>query len=361
MDVTVKLHEVSKRLGSVIALDHVSLEIMGGEFFSILGPSGSGKSTLLRIIAGLDAPDEGVIAIQGRAVNTWPPDKRPVNLVFQHYALFPHLSVFDNIAFGLRMRGEPSRHIQDAVGRMMELVRLEGKEGRYPAELSGGEQQRVALARALVNRPVVVLLDEPLAALDQQLRQEMHGELKRLQQEVGSTFICVTHQQDEALMLSDRLAVMSEGKVLQVGTPREIYQSPASTTVATFIGLSNAVGGIFMGDEEKFCWVKHDGLPPLKALTPFPLPASSFVTLMIRPERLTLTVQPNGSPFDNTVSGELVNMGFNGSEVHYHVRLPTGALWTVRVPVAGEPTPRPAVGQQVYMQWFARDGLILST
>ena len=359
MEICVKLDRVSKRHGTTVAVDQVSLEIRRGEFFSLLGPSGSGKTTLLRLIAGLDYPDQGHIYIQQVLVNALPPDRRPVNLVFQHYALFPHLSVYDNVAFGLKMRREYPRKIQAAVGKMLELVRLQGKERRFPNDLSGGEQQRVALARALVNEPVVVLLDEPMAALDQQLRQSMQGELKRLQQELEATFICVTHQQDEALMLSDRLAVMSTGSVLQVGTPQEIYQAPQSQSVANFIGLSNTATGTLVGEEGEACWVQIDGLPPLKFPRPVPGPASALVTIMIRPERLVLGYETANQVYDNALPGILEKIVFNGNENFYHVRLPTNASWVLRVPNAASPTPSPVVGQMVQIQWGLSDGCIL--
>jgi len=359
MEICVKLDGVSKRHGATLAVDQVSLDIWRGEFFSLLGPSGSGKTTLLRLIAGLDFPDQGHIYIQHTLVNTQPPDQRPVNLVFQHYALFPHLSVYDNVAFGLKMRRESPRKIQSAVGKMLELVRLQGKERRFPGELSGGEQQRVALARALVNEPVVVLLDEPMAALDQQLRHSMQGELKRLQQELQATFICVTHQQDEALMLSDRLAVMSGGSVLQVGTPQEIYHKPQSLAVAGFIGLSNTATGTVVREEGDICWVQRDGLPPLK----FPRPAFPFspglVTVMIRPERLNVGNGLAAQAYDNSLQGTVEKVVFNGNETFCHVRLPTNLFWVIRVPNTASPTSPLAKGQPVHVQWQIPDGGIL--
>lgn len=359
MELCVKLDRVSKRHGVTLAVDQVSLEIQRGEFFSLLGPSGSGKTTLLRLIAGLDFPDQGDIYIQHTLVNTQPPEQRPVNLVFQHYALFPHLSVWDNVAFGLKMRRQSSQAIQSAVGKMLELVHLQGKERRLPSDLSGGEQQRVALARALVNEPVVVLLDEPMAALDQQLRLSMHGELKRLQQELQSTFICVTHQQDEALMLSDRLAVMSAGSVLQVGTPQEIYHTPHSTTVANFIGLSNTVTGTIIRGEGEICWMQTESLPPLKIPRPIDPTSSEQVTVMIRPEQLVIGCGPPTSVSGNSIPGILEKMVFNGNEIFYHVRLATDVLWVVRMPSSTFRTQPPAIGQPVHVEWLTQDGITL--
>ncbi|MGE0474738.1 MAG: ABC transporter ATP-binding protein [Nitrospirales bacterium] len=358
MELCVRLDRVSKRHGTTTAVNQVSLEIQRGEFFSLLGPSGSGKTTLLRLIAGLDFPDQGHIYIQNTLVNAQPPDQRPVNLVFQHYALFPHLSVYDNVAFGLKMRRQSSKKIQSAVGKMLELVRLQGKERRFPNDLSGGEQQRVALARALVNEPVVVLLDEPLAALDQQLRQSMHGELKRLQQELHSTFICVTHQQDEALMLSDRLAVMSAGTVLQVGTPQELYHTPHSTTVADFIGLSNTVTGVIAGGEGESCWMRKEGLPPFKVPRPVHPISSERVTVMIRPEQLAIGCGSSTSVSENSIPGIVEKTVFNGNEIFCHVRLSTDVLWVVRMPSSTFRTQHLAIGQPVQVEWLIQDGII---
>lgn len=360
MNENVVLDGVVKTHGHVVAVDHVSLSIRSGEFFSILGPSGSGKTTILRLIAGLDRPDRGEIVIQQRVVTSDPPHERPVNMVFQHYALFPHMSVFDNVAFGLEMRGERSSSIQKAVGHMLSLVRLQGKENRLPGQLSGGEQQRVALARALVNRPVVLLLDEPLAALDQQLRQEMQDELKRLQREVKATFICVTHQQDEALMLSDRVAVMHGGKLLQVGTPQEIYEQPVSSTVARFIGLSNLLSGTITRFDGGVCWVEHEVLPPVMVkCPPEEGPPHGPVTVMIRPERLHVSAKVSINGYDNTLPAIVNQCVFNGNEVLYHVRLRNEAIWMARVPITEAQGCPLTVGQPVFLQWSAHEGLAL--
>lgn len=359
MNESVVLDGVVKTHGPVVAVDHVSLSIQSGEFFSILGPSGSGKTTVLRLIAGLDRPDQGEILIQQRVVTSDPPHERPVNMVFQHYALFPHMSVFDNVAFGLKMRGERPSNIQKAVDDMLALVRLQGKENRLPGQLSGGEQQRVALARALVNRPVVLLLDEPLAALDQQLRQEMQGELKRLQREVKATFVCVTHQQDEALMLSDRVAVMHGGKLLQVGTPQEIYDQPVSSIVAKFIGLSNLLSGTIARFDGEVCRVEHEVLPPVVVKCPPEGPMQGPVTVMIRPERLHVSAEISGNGDDNTLPAVVNQCVFNGNEVLYYVRLRNEAIWIARVPISEAQGCPLTVGQPVFLQWSAHEGLAL--
>lgn len=235
----VALENVSRSFGGLFALRELSLSIAAGEFFSLLGPSGSGKSTTLRLIAGFERPDAGRILLQGRDLTEAPPHRRPVNTVFQNYALFPHLSVWDNVAFGPRSRQLAAAEIRLRVGEALEVVRLSELARRRPHELSGGEQQRVALARALVNAPSALLLDEPLAALDPDLRRRMRAELQRIQREVGITFLLVTHDREEALSLSDRLAVLHQGRLEQVGTPRQLYNHPCSAVVATFLGTAN--------------------------------------------------------------------------------------------------------------------------
>jgi len=239
----IRLIELTKRFGEVLAVDAVSLDIRTGEFFSLLGPSGCGKTTTLRMIGGFELPTSGRIELRGRDVTLVPPERRPVNMVFQSYALFPHLSVFDNVAFGLRRRKVPDADVRRRVGVTLELVRLTGYDRRGPGELSGGQQQRVALARALVCEPTVLLLDEPLGALDLKLRRQLQVELKRVQVEVGITFVYVTHDQEEALALSDRIAVLNGGRIEQLGTPEELYDRPRTRFVADFIGTTNLLAG----------------------------------------------------------------------------------------------------------------------
>src|SRR5215210_3068706 len=241
--VAVRLSGVTKRFGEFAAVDDVSLDIYEGEFFSLLGPSGCGKTTTLRMIAGFEEPTAGEISVAGQQVQGVPPYKRPVNTVFQSYAIFPHLNVFDNVAFGLKRAGVKGDELRRRVAEACEMVQLSGFEKRKPTALSGGQQQRVALARALVNRPKVLLLDEPLGALDLKLRKEMQLELKSLQHEVGITFVYVTHDQEEALTMSDRIAVMNEGKVQQVADPTTLYELPRSSFVANFIGQTNVFSG----------------------------------------------------------------------------------------------------------------------
>ena len=239
----VRFTSVSKHFGEVKAVDHVSIDILDGEFFSMLGPSGSGKTTCLRLIAGFELPTAGSIQLHGNEVGSLPPYERDVNTVFQDYALFPHMSVGENIAYGLMIKNVPKAEREKRVDEMLELVRLPGLARRRPSQLSGGQRQRVALARALINRPRVLLLDEPLGALDLKLRQQMQIELKAIQQQVGITFIFVTHDQEEALTMSDRIAVFSRGQIEQVGSPAEIYEHPQTAFVAGFVGVSNLIAG----------------------------------------------------------------------------------------------------------------------
>jgi len=242
-DSAILFKNVSRYFGEVKAVDNIDLEIKDGEFFSMLGPSGSGKTTCLRMIAGFDRPTSGKIVLYGQEVSDLPPYERPVNTVFQDYALFPHMTIDDNIAYGLMIKGIPKAERKKRVDDMLDLVRLPGFGYRKPSQLSGGQRQRVALARALINQPKVLLLDEPLGALDLKLRQQMQVELKNIQREVGITFIFVTHDQEEALTMSDRIAVFSEGRVEQVGTPAEVYEHPSTPFVAGFVGTSNLVAG----------------------------------------------------------------------------------------------------------------------
>jgi putative spermidine/putrescine transport system ATP-binding protein len=248
--------DVARYFGDVRAVDHVSMEVRDGEFFSMLGPSGSGKTTCLRLIAGFERPTSGRILLYGQDVSTLPPYERPVNTVFQDYALFPHMTVGENIAYGLMLKRVPKAERQRRVDEMLELVRLPGLAARKPSQLSGGQRQRVALARALINQPRVLLLDEPLGALDLKLRQQMQVELKAIQQRVGITFIFVTHDQEEALTMSDRIAVFNQGRIEQVGSPAEMYEHPETPFVASFVGVSNLISGALaqqiMGSQERF-------------------------------------------------------------------------------------------------------------
>ena len=288
-----------------------------------------------------------------------PPNRRPVNLVFQNYALFPHMSVAQNVAFGLEMKGLPPAEIDPRVTEALDMVRLAGKQGRLPSQLSGGEQQRVALARALVNHPAVLLLDEPLGALDKQLRLEMEVELKVLQERVGITFICVTHDQEEALTMSDRLAVLHQGHLLQVGTPEEVYTSPASPFVANFIGVSNNLSGSVRAIDGENATVVVDGIGSLYVLAPSGLTLGATVLVTIRPERLHLSRDPGLDGYQNQVVVQVAKAIYSGNEMHYLLTLPNNLTWKARVPNADGTAKRFSAGESAYLKWRAAEAVVL--
>jgi spermidine/putrescine transport system ATP-binding protein len=313
MSGVVELVGLVKRFGDVAAVDNIDLRIDDGEFFSLLGPSGCGKTTTLRLIAGFERPDAGAIMIDGVDMAATPPHKRPVNTVFQSYALFPHLTVEENVGFGLKYQNLSKDAARGKIGRALELVQLSGMEKRKPTQLSGGQQQRVALARSLVLNPSVLLLDEPLGALDAKLRKALQIELKALQEEIGITFIYVTHDQEEALTMSDRMAVMSHGKVEQLGTPAEVYESPASSYIAEFLGVSNLMEVMVKAETSNGEAVVQLGSHELVAATKYPWPGPALVS--IRPERIKIvtgeTDGPNIVPaiVDRTVyAGPILNL-----------------------------------------------------
>lgn len=316
----VECQHLTRRFGKVDALAGVSLSVRRGEFFSLLGPSGCGKTTLLRIIAGLDLPDSGGLRIGGIESLRLPAWKRPVNTVFQSYALFPHLSVSENIAFGLRMRRLAAHDIVRRVTSVMELTQILPLAGRHPGELSGGQKQRVALARAIVNEPEVLLLDEPLGALDLKLRKELQLELHHLQQRLGITFIHVTHDQDEAMTMSDRIAVINAGRVDQLGTPEELYERPKTKFVAQFIGACNLLDGKFIAHAGDL--VEADtpiGRLQMQLTTAaIELAEQGRLAIGIRPERISLQ---GGAPGDNRFLGRVEEIIYNGSESHYRVQV----------------------------------------
>ncbi len=308
------------------ALDDVSVSIRENEFFTLLGPSGCGKTTLLRLIAGFDYPTEGEILLYGQDIAPLPPYKRPVNTVFQSYALFPHMTVGQNIGFGLEMLGKPKAEIAARVGEMLKLVQMETLRDRKTSQISGGQQQRVALARALAPAPKVLLLDEPLSALDAKLRKDMQIELKRLQHETGITFIFVTHDQEEALTMSDRIAVMSKGKILQVGSPRDIYDRPAERFVANFIGETNFLEGEIQSVKAGVAAVKLMSGATIAAGLPDGFNPGGKVTVVVRPEHAGLV---RGSA-EAVMMGTLSNVVFFGTDTHYHVKLDGGGGFIVR-------------------------------
>ncbi|MGA7270657.1 MAG: ABC transporter ATP-binding protein [Acidimicrobiia bacterium] len=353
--VAVAIRDVTKRFGEeVVAVESMNLDIQDGEFFSLLGPSGCGKTTTLRMIAGLEFPTEGSLQIFGEEMGIRPPNKRPVNTVFQSYALFPHMNVFENVAFGLQMRKVDDTEIERKVDEAIELVHLRGMEKRKPRELSGGQQQRVALARALVNRPQVLLLDEPLGALDLKLRQAMQRELKDIQDNVGITFVYVTHDQEEALTMSDRIGVMREGRLAQVGTPEEIYRSPANLFVASFVGEAS----FLPGEVTQPGAVRLSGGEMVKVNTD--LAAGTIVTLVLRPEMADIHAElsevPSGS---NAIGGRVTTTIFQGQSMLYEVAVGESGSFSVRV----ENLPgrrRWGIGDEVVVQFHPEAALALA-
>ncbi len=343
----IQLVDLEKRFREVRAVDGVSIDIAGGEFFSLLGPSGCGKTTTLRMIGGFELPTGGRILLRGRDITNDPPDKRPVNMVFQNYALFPHLDVGANVGFGLKRKGVAKDETARRVGEALELVHLTGYDRRRPNQLSGGQQQRVALARALVNRPNVLLLDEPLGALDLKLRRQLQIELKRIQTEVGITFVYVTHDQEEALTMSDRIAVMHAGKVEQLGTPEQLYERPTTRFVADFIGSTNLFRGTIEGDGRvrltsgDVALVDHDGLA-----------SGTEVEISVRPEVIALV--PTSA--QGAIQAVVEQTAYLGSTISYRLRTAGGLGLTVLSPKAGVRFP---VGSDVAVAWSPSEALVL--
>ena len=361
--VDVRLDHITKRFHEVVAVDDLSLEIEHGEFFSMLGPSGCGKTTTLRMIGGFEEASGGTIYLGDADVTGLPPFKRDVNTVFQNYALFPHLTVFENVAFGLRRRKVPGHEIGAQVEAMLELVELPGYDDRKPSQLSGGQQQRVALARALINHPRVLLLDEPLGALDLKLRKQMQLELKRIQTEVGITFIYVTHDQEEAMTMSDRIAVMRAGRIEQLGTPEELYERPRTAFVAGFLGVSNLLEGEVAGADGSLVTVRlHDGT--LLRAPAEGVPSSGAVRMGVRPEKLRVDarMEPVASDGLNALSGTVLDASYVGVSTQYLVQTTDGHRLTVYAQNldtagAGELL---ADGQRVVLTWKPQHTFVIS-
>ena len=355
----ISISGVSKYFGAVHAVDDVTLEIERGEFFSLLGPSGCGKTTLLRMLAGLEAPTAGEIFIDSQPMSAIPAYRRPVNMVFQNYAIFPHLDVYGNIAFGLRKSGLSKAEISAKVGEMLDLIKLPGYEQRTATQLSGGERQRIALARALVKRPKVLLLDEPLGALDKKLREQTQLELRELQKSVGITFVFVTHDQEEALTMSDRIAVMAEGKVLQVSSPTGLYERPQSRFVADFIGNMNFFAGRVCKSANGSAIVDTGSLGEVEAAIEGSASAvGTDVLVAIRPEKLKLHFEAPGEGA-NVIEGRMGPAAYLGDRSHFHVLLP-GREQPVAVAVQNSESSavRAALDQPVWLS-FSSDSVVL--
>jgi spermidine/putrescine transport system ATP-binding protein len=349
----IRLVELVKRYGDVTAVDGIDLHVRPGEFFTLLGPSGCGKTTTLRLIAGFERPDGGAILLDDVDMSRTPPHQRRVNTVFQSYALFPHRCVADNVAFGLRYQRCGRQEVRRRVAEALALVRLEGLEDRRPGQLSGGQQQRVALARALVLEPPVLLLDEPLGALDARLRLDLQVELKRIQEQLGITFIYVTHDQDEALTMSDRVAVMHDGAIEQQGEPRELYEAPATAFVANFLGISNLIP-VTVGDGGTALAL---GAFALRADEPGGVGAGESALAMIRPENVRL--EPQGTEGQNRLPGMVEEVVYLGFHMQVRVRLATGALVKADVPNDDE-GPELAQGDAVAVHLPARHLRVLA-
>ncbi len=351
----ITVHNVTKCFGSVTAVESVNLDVRENEFFALLGPSGCGKTTLLRVIAGFERPDTGRILLDDWDVTAVRPNKRPINLMFQSYALFPHMSVERNIAYGLEMEGKAKGEIAARVAAMMDMTKLAALAGRKPDQLSGGQRQRVALARALVKRPRVLLLDEPLGALDKKLREEMELELKRMQDEIGITFIVVTHDQDEALVMADRIAVMHDGRVVQVGTPHDLYEAPTTRFVASFIGRMNFFDGT-LADEG----VLVDGHGVLRGHVGAKAKRGGRATLAVRPERVAVG-RDRGDMAHNAVAGTIADVAYHGQDIVVHAAVDgTETVLMARLPVRGLADEPWHTGDRIWCLWDPADSRVLT-
>jgi spermidine/putrescine transport system ATP-binding protein len=357
--VAITLDRVRKRFGNVEAVKEMTTEIREGEFFTMLGPSGCGKTTTLRMIAGFEEPDEGTILLRGDNVTNVPPNRRNVNMVFQHYALFPHMSIYDNVAFGLKLKKLGKDEQRSRVNEMLRVVELEGYEKRRPSQLSGGQQQRVALARALVNRPAALLLDEPLGALDVKLRKQLQLELKRIQNELGTTFVYVTHDQEEALSMSDRIAIMNDGLVEQIGSPREIYERPATAFCADFVGSLNeldfrvdavdaGVAVMRLGDGERLAVLETAETRP-----------GAQLKVAVRPERIRLD-PANGRPPEggSRIDGTIAELVYLGSLTQFYVDTEAGRI--VSHCMSADNAANLGAGRRVTLTWPPEDAAVLA-
>jgi putrescine transport system ATP-binding protein len=353
-----RIEDLSKRFGGSAAVDQLSLDIYQGEFFALLGPSGCGKTTLLRLIAGFERPDSGRILLDGVDLAAVPPCRRPVNMMFQNYALFPHLNVEANVAFGLKQEGLPKTDTAQRVADMLAMVKLDSFGRRKPHELSGGQRQRVALARALVKRPRVLLLDEPLAALDKKLRDQMRFELMDLQRRLGLTFVIVTHDQSEAMIVADRIGVMDRGWLRQVARPAEIYEQPNSRWVADFVGDVNLFEGRVGEDGLS---VEGTAAGTLRAAAKIDAKPGATVWLAVRPEKMRVTLEPPQQPPQNCAAGTIVDIGYLGELTIYKLRLADGATVTAAIANTGHAAERPIDWDERAWMSFSPEAAIVLT
>ncbi|MDF1715260.1 MAG: ABC transporter ATP-binding protein [Antarcticimicrobium sp.] len=357
----IRFQNVTKRFGTFTAIDDLSLDIYEREFFALLGPSGCGKTTMMRMLGGFETPTEGRIELAGKDIVGVPPNKRAVNMMFQSYALFPHLSVWDNIAFGLRRDKRPKAEIEARVAEMLKLTRLEKFAGRKPHQISGGQRQRVALARSLAKAPKLLLLDEPLGALDAKLRQDTQFELMDIQEKTGTTFVIVTHDQEEAMTVASRVAVMDEGKLIQVATPDRIYESPANVYVADFIGDVNIIEGrATPGEDDTYAIDWAEGEVPLQATSATRFDKGQTCYLAIRPEKVTIsTDRPEGAV--NAVQGKVLDIAYLGNLSTYHVELPSGMVIKAQTANTRRISRRSFTWEDpVWLSWTVTGGVLLA-
>jgi putrescine transport system ATP-binding protein len=356
----VRFDAVTKRFGETVAVDALSLDIFAGEFFALLGPSGCGKSTLLRLLAGFETPSEGSVLLDGAAIDAVPPHRRPVNMMFQNYALFPHLTVERNVAFGLKQEGRPRAEIASRVNEMLALVKLADLARRKPHELSGGQRQRVALARSLVKRPQVLLLDEPLAALDKQLRGETQFELMELQARLGTTFVIVTHDQEETMTVAHRMAVMDRGRIVQVGTPAEVYEQPSSRYVASFVGDVNLIEGRLASAGASGSLIDSAAGAKLATSQRVEAAVGATVWVALRPEKLRIARAPPAAS-ENCVAGRVAEIAYLGNVSVYKVRLDNGFVMKAQLPNLTRVIERPiGADDPVWLSWTPDAGVVLT-